>query len=277
MEAYYKFRQRYSGRTGVIPQREIKEKARELRVPVSTIERDYAQNWILKNLSSMDIALKGGTGIRKAYIENYRFSDDLDFTLLSDIKREEIEERIMESVRKSGEESGIFFSNDLAIKENKNGFEMNVYFRITQREANLTRIKIDLTKETSEKILLPLNILSIIHPYAEDFSSSVKVYALEEIMAEKIRSLFQRTRPRDLYDVWFLWDKVNMINVKKILPDKFLIEKVEPVVDEVISRKNDFEYAWRNSLQHQLGDLPDFEGIFENVVGKIKVIKVFDK
>ena len=261
----------------MIPQREIKEKARELRVPVSTIERDYAQNWILKNLSSMDIALKGGTGIRKAYIENYRFSDDLDFTLLSDIKREEIEERIMESVRKSGEESGIFFSNDLAIKENKNGFEMNVYFRITQREANLTRIKIDLTKETSEKILLPLNILPIIHPYAGDFSSSVKVYALEEIMAEKIRSLFQRTRPRDLYDVWFLWDKVNMINVKKILPDKFLIKKVEPVVDEVISRKNDFEYAWRNSLQHQLGDLPDFEGIFENVVGKIKVIKVFDK
>jgi len=27
-------------------------------------------------------ALKGGTGIRKAFLDNYRFSDDLDFTLL---------------------------------------------------------------------------------------------------------------------------------------------------------------------------------------------------
>ncbi|MCD6208482.1 MAG: nucleotidyl transferase AbiEii/AbiGii toxin family protein [Methanosarcinales archaeon] len=30
----------------------------------------------------MNMALKGGTGIRKVYIENYRFSNDLDFTLL---------------------------------------------------------------------------------------------------------------------------------------------------------------------------------------------------
>jgi predicted nucleotidyltransferase component of viral defense system len=37
---------------------------------------------MLGHLASMNMALKGGTGIRKVYIENYRFSDDLDFTLL---------------------------------------------------------------------------------------------------------------------------------------------------------------------------------------------------
>ena len=30
----------------------------------------------------MNMDIKGGTGIIKVYIENYRFSDDLDFTLL---------------------------------------------------------------------------------------------------------------------------------------------------------------------------------------------------
>ncbi|NJE13855.1 nucleotidyl transferase AbiEii/AbiGii toxin family protein [Thermococcus sp. LS2] len=34
--------------------------------------------------------------------------------------------------------------------------------------------------------------------------SKEKSYSLEEIFAEKLRSLFQRTRPRGLYDVWYL-------------------------------------------------------------------------
>ncbi|MEA2034766.1 MAG: hypothetical protein U9N40_04670 [Euryarchaeota archaeon] len=50
----------------MIPLNEIKEKARTHGVPVSTIERDYVQNWILKYSSRIDcMVLKGGTGIRK--------------------------------------------------------------------------------------------------------------------------------------------------------------------------------------------------------------------
>jgi len=51
----------------MIPILEIKEKARTLGVPPSTIERDYAQNWLLVYLSEISMALKGGTGIRKVY------------------------------------------------------------------------------------------------------------------------------------------------------------------------------------------------------------------
>ena len=63
----------------MIPIREIKEVARLFGVPPSTIERDYAQNWLLSSFGSLQMALKGGTGIRKVYIEHYRFSDDLSF------------------------------------------------------------------------------------------------------------------------------------------------------------------------------------------------------
>ena len=45
----------------MIRSQEIKEKAREYSVPTSTIERDYAQNWLLKYLYHPDIVLKGGT------------------------------------------------------------------------------------------------------------------------------------------------------------------------------------------------------------------------
>jgi predicted nucleotidyltransferase component of viral defense system len=69
----------------MIPALEIKERAREFGVPTSTIERDYSQNWLLSVLRPINMALKGGTGIRKVFIDNYRFSDDLDFTLLEPV------------------------------------------------------------------------------------------------------------------------------------------------------------------------------------------------
>ena len=63
---------------------EIKEKARENGVPETTIEKDYALNWILRSLNQQtdSFVLKGGTGLRKVYFKNYRFSEDLDFTML---------------------------------------------------------------------------------------------------------------------------------------------------------------------------------------------------
>lgn len=77
----------------MIPIPEIKAIARKGEVPESTVERDYVQNWLLFGLSkiSLEMALKGETGIRKVYIEDYRFSDDLDFTLLEEYERETIQ------------------------------------------------------------------------------------------------------------------------------------------------------------------------------------------
>ena len=63
---------RYQELKYLIPIREIKEVAWLFGVPPSTIERDYAQNWLLSSFGSLQMALKGGTGIRKVYIEHYR-------------------------------------------------------------------------------------------------------------------------------------------------------------------------------------------------------------
>jgi CRISPR-associated Csx11 family protein len=255
----------------MITQIEIKEKSRENGVPVSTIERDYAQNWLLKLLSSFpSIALKGGTGIKKVYIGNYRFSDDLDFSLLEEENKENLEFLIKESVKKAKEESGINFSDDISIDENDNGFEMDVYFQIMQRGESRTRIKIDITKFKNEEILLPLYTRKIIHPYSDDLNAEIKVYSLDEIVAEKVRSLFQRTRPRDLYDVWFLWNNIDRRRTLNILHQKFKLKNVEVDIKDLDMRKDDFKYAWENSLKHQLKALPDFNNVFSVVLEGVR-------
>jgi len=258
----------------MITQRELRRKAREYGVPISTIERDYAQNWLLESFSSINMVLKGGTGIRKAYINKYRFSDDLDFTLLEEINKERLEVLIKESVKKAKEESRINFSEDIRFQENDNGFEIDIYFQIMQRGESRTRIKIDITKPGNEKILLPLNTKEIIHPYSDDLKAKVKVYSLEEIVAEKVRSLFQRTRPRDLYDVWYLRNRVDKRRVLDIFLKKCRFKDVKINAEDLEDRKDNFKNAWENSLRHQLKNLPDFDNVFLLVleeVGKMNV------
>lgn len=95
----------------MIPILEIMERSRELGVPPSTIERDYAQNWLLAALNPINMALKGGTGIRKVFIENYRFSDDLDFTLLEPIDAVALRSAVHDAVVRVRDESGILFED----------------------------------------------------------------------------------------------------------------------------------------------------------------------
>jgi len=188
----------------MIPEFEIREVARKSGVPETTVERDYAQNWLLSSLSKLKMALKGGTGIRKVYIGDYRFSDDLDFTLLEDLKANELKEKIRKAVIEAKKESGINFDEDIRFRGVENGYEATVYFRILRRTGHPLKIKVDITKRENEVVILPLEKRKIIHPYSDDCKAEVLTYSLEEIFAEKIRSLFQRTRPRDLYDVWYL-------------------------------------------------------------------------
>lgn len=68
---------------------EIQKMAREVVVRNQQIEKDYILSWILQGIAAHQnlsecIVFKGGTVLKKIYFEGYRFSEDLDFTLLDD-------------------------------------------------------------------------------------------------------------------------------------------------------------------------------------------------
>jgi len=255
----------------VIPVEEIKEIARRVGVPESTIERDYAQGWLLAHLSSyFDMALKGGTGIRKVFLGDYRFSDDLDFTLLDEYGVDDVEVRVKDAVRAAKRESGIDFEEEVIVEETDNGYQVSLYFRFLRRTGSPLRIKLDLTRKENEIVSLPLEKRMIIHPYTDIVGAKVLSYSLAEVFAEKIRALFERTRPRDLYDVWRLSELD--LDVSGIINDKFGFKDVTLDIDDLYDRREDFRNAWENSLRHQLEDLPVFTEVFEDVVIFLKGI-----
>ena len=68
-------------------QREIENIANEKRVNKMTIDKDWILGHFLNAMYSIEevqqnFVFKGGICLKKCYIEDYRFSEDLDFTLL---------------------------------------------------------------------------------------------------------------------------------------------------------------------------------------------------
>jgi len=259
----------------MIPILEIKAIARRAKVPESTVERDYAQNWLLFGLSktSLKMALKGGTGIKKVFIGDYRFSDDLDFTLLEEYDRKTILEELLRGVMIARRESGIGFEENIVFKETLNGYEATVYFRIIRTSGSPLKIKIDLTKIENELILLTLEKRRIIHPYSDECNAEVLVYSLEEIFVEKVRSLFQRTRPRDLYDVWCLKEIIEWKKIPEIIFEKSKVKSVQLEFEEFERRKLHYERAWERSLGHQINPLPEFEKVWSDVLKFLKELE----
>ena len=247
---------------------EIKEKARSNGVPASTIEWDYAQNWFLKAISSEDFPgiLKGGTGIRKVYVQDYRFSEDLDFTLVEDVTKEGLGRTLERAVMIVKRDSGLDFTKEIKIKENKNGFEGVVYFRLLRSSGYPLRIKLDFTRSGMERVILEPEMRGIIHTFSDDFSSKVMTYQLEEIIAEKLRALFQRTRPRDLYDVWFMRNEWDFGTIVKIFSEKCKDRDVIPDLKRLMDRRSNFANSWENSLKHLIKPLPNFTDTFEEVI-----------
>jgi predicted nucleotidyltransferase component of viral defense system len=169
------------------------------------------------------------------------------------------------------DESGIQFEDDIGFRQTRNGFKATARFRILHRgPTSPIKIDLDLTGPDSEQILLPVSDRLVLHHYSDGLETSVSSYALEEIMAEKIRSVFQRTRSRDLYDIGQLAGRVDRNIVRSIVHRKCEYKGV--TIDPAILRgkRDQFAALWQVSLGHQIHDIPDFDTAFENVMVEIE-------
>ncbi len=69
--------------------KDIQQKAIKASVRDTQIEKDYVLSWVLYGISQNQnlhkcLVFKGGTVLKKVYFEDYRYSEDLDFTLINE-------------------------------------------------------------------------------------------------------------------------------------------------------------------------------------------------
>ena len=259
----------------MISHQEIKNLVIEWGLRENIIEKDYVIGWLLWGLGSdPDLknmwAFKGGTSLKKCFIETWRFSEDLDFTVLPNgpISPDTIEPIIKKVLEKVHDESGIDFSiRPLKFKHSDKYLytEGSIYYRGPRNAPTPARIKLDISG--TEKISRPTVLRAISHPYSDSLpaSAQVRCYSFEEIFAEKIRAMGERGRPRDLYDIVLLFRRRDLQSapnvIKAVLEDKCRSKDVPcPTLNSIQKAESKAELIseWENMLGHQLQVLPPF-------------------
>ncbi|MFQ6055880.1 MAG: nucleotidyl transferase AbiEii/AbiGii toxin family protein [Methanosarcinales archaeon] len=92
----------------------------------------------------------------------------------------------------------------------------------------------------------------------------------QEILAEKIRALFTRSKAKDLYDTWLLLKKGIKTN-SEIIQQKLKVVK-KPISEIKISEKE-----WHQDLDILLPHTPDFNRVHSEVISVLNTIDKFIK
>lgn len=262
---------------------EIQNKAREVGVRDQQIEKDYILSWILQGIAhheklSTTITFKGGTVLKKVYFEDYRFSEDLDFTLFdSDISNEQIFEWFSEVFEYIRDEANIPLEI-IDINEHEDG-GINFYISYVGPLGGIganKRVKVDISK--SEQLQFEPVIQNTFLGYSDQEEHQLLCYPLEEVLVEKLRSVMQRMQARDFYDIWYLLEIHEMdvafysiefrakCESKEINPTDFH-KKLE-------QRLPQYKGRWQASMADQIQDLPNFDQVEREVMRHVKKLEL---
>lgn len=261
---------------------EIQKKAVAAGVRDPQIEKDYILSWILKGVSehkelSKLLVFKGGTVLKKFYFEDYRFSEDLDFTIqFAEITNEQIFQWFSEVFEYIKEETNI----PLVIIDDNEHEDGGINFYIgfigpLGGYGSNKKVKVDISK--TELLVFKPTSNSSFEEYSDLDSFELKCYPLEEVLVEKMRSVMQRMQARDYYDIWYLLEEhgmdveyyMNEFEAKckhKGLDFKDFLAKLE-------LRILHYKARWVKSLSDQIKNLPDFEQVDREVQRHLKKIK----
>lgn len=269
----------------MIPQQNLSRLSNRLakqggrRIPESVLERDYCLTWFLIALSRTPLrhrlAFKGGTALKICYFGDYRFSEDLDFTLLKETPFETIREELDPLFAQAQRTAGIplrFAREDRHPHANSYTFYLG-YEGPLPATAAAKEVKVDIT--IRERIVFPLTDRPVLRSYDEyaDVPShaKVRVYSLEEIAAEKMVALMDRARnePRDLYDAWYLLTHrhVDLDKLASAVKQKWAFrgKSLSDVLGEFPSKETRYRKLWAVRLAAQMVQLPEFDAVFRAV------------
>ena len=228
---------------------ELRKTAAKQGVPQAIVEKDYALSVALHEISGSElrkeIVFKGGTAIRKAYFPDARFSEDLDFTVLSSDKQHIL--KLVRALFEAREISGIKF---IGLEEEKRvGLTVSAKFISLLQQPQRLRLDFSFRKN----LAMP-PVEHKIEGY--DFSDLLLVLPLQEIFAEKIHAIMGRVAPRDLYDAWFLLGK-GVKPIPSLISKKFAYYNETFNPEDLKGRLPSFEATWNRELRQFMKEVPD--------------------
>jgi uncharacterized protein len=204
----------------------LAEIERRTGIPHESVLRDHALSYLLAGIAGVPtlaqgVVFKGGTALRKCYFAGYRYSEDLDFSS-RDLRAWTTHEMAAllqaacEGARafaEAIEAPYVFTPRHMRHRDDRSRSQHD--FRISVEYPTGARLPIKFELTQVEPIVFPVETRTVVHEFdGEPFDLTMPVYALDEVVLEKLRAFLQTAanldrrdwtnRARDLYDLWWL-------------------------------------------------------------------------
>lgn len=173
---------------------------KEFRYPLAVAEKDYFLALVSKIVYDSPLrdilVFKGGTALHHCYLDQMRFSEDLDFTSLERHLKLEDVKKIFEPydfllIKKE-------YVSDATIKIER------LMYNGPLGQSNSLKLEIDFI----QNVVLPAKELEYKNVWRVD--TKARVMDIREVSAEKIRAMSDRARYRDFYDLFQIFKNFSL-------------------------------------------------------------------
>lgn len=279
----------------------LEEARKRLGIPWEVLERDYLLSWVLAGMSHVPslrntLVFKGGTALKKCYFGDYRFSEDLDFSGIGNVPTgaamdSAMSEACQAAARLLDEYAPVEIVCERYAERDPHPAGQEAFAiraRFPWQKQPQTRVMIETSLD--EPVLKPAPARRVLHDYGEPLDAHVPTYALEEIVAEKLRAILQhqekleargwsRSRARDYYDLWRILGtyrhQMDLSDFSSFLRTKCAIRHVtftdaaDFFADPMLSY---VEHTWDQWLGPLVPALPSFATVIGELQPQIAVL-----
>jgi len=184
-----------------------------------------------------ELVFRGGTALHKLHFpEPLRYSEDLDYVRATG----DGIGRVLDTLKNIGRTLGFDVRSTI-------GMHPKVFWRTISEGGLPLRLKIEMnTHERSPALPYATRSISVDSPWWTG-TADVKTFQLPELVATKIRALFQRSKGRDLFDMWLALTvagvdpKAVVVAFEPYRPDQFTAAKAITNLHEKLT-KEDFRH-----------------------------------
>ena len=244
----------------------ITRRASDDGVDAPTAERDYVLAHVVGQLHRAKpedggrLVFKGGTSLRLVYFEQYRYSADLDFTVVGG--RIDAALAALAKVVAAAKEHAEFPHLELVEAQ---PHRLDYIGPLGAREPR--SVKVDLSGDEYVESIAQRGILPIWADLPE--AAVLDIYPLEEITAEKLRCVMQRSQCRDLYDLYRLTEDkgMHLEDLRPLFDAKAVAKHLDPgtFAEKFEERIERYRRAWLGEMARHLVEPPPF-GEVERIV-----------